>query len=94
MVLVGDAALHLLLYNISGYMGLCYPLHDDRYSPKGWEKYFRPLSETCTDRRGNSTAAWDDGKLATSMGVINKFSKEGHDFQPKKNFLCFSQKKM
>jgi hypothetical protein len=29
-----------------------------RYSSEGWEKYFLPLSETCTDRSGESSRAW------------------------------------
>ena len=29
-----------------------------RYAPEGWEKFFLPLSETCVDRRGESTTRW------------------------------------
>ncbi|CAM9841230.1 alpha-(1,6)-fucosyltransferase [Lampetra fluviatilis] len=29
-----------------------------RYSPKGFEKFFQPVSETCRDRSGKSTGHW------------------------------------
>lgn len=32
--------------------------HGWRYSSGGWEKYFLPVSDTCTDRSGGSTRSW------------------------------------
>lgn len=32
--------------------------HGWRYSSGGWEKYFLPVSETCTDRSGSSSKSW------------------------------------
>ncbi|ELU04531.1 hypothetical protein CAPTEDRAFT_97586 [Capitella teleta] len=42
-----------------------------RYSSEGWEKYFLPLSETCTDRQGDSSRAWGGKKRLTYVQVVD-----------------------
>ncbi|XP_022106971.1 alpha-(1,6)-fucosyltransferase-like [Acanthaster planci] len=60
--------------------------HGWRYAPEGWEKFFLPLSETCHDRRGSSTARWGSSmeKMAKTQ-VIDLPIVDG--LNPRPDFL-------
>jgi glycoprotein 6-alpha-L-fucosyltransferase len=42
-----------------------------RYSSAGWEKVFKPLSETCVDRDGRSSRAWGPYDVIKDVQVVD-----------------------
>ena len=41
-----------------------------RYSPSGWETFFKPLSETCTNRDGANSRSWGPPSVIDSVQVV------------------------
>eukprot|EP00057_Strongylocentrotus_purpuratus_P007133 XP_011661607.1 PREDICTED: alpha-(1,6)-fucosyltransferase-like [Strongylocentrotus purpuratus] len=47
------------------------------YAEEGWEKFFRPLSENCLDRKGETTGKWTRFSSLLSGGLYGQSSR--HD---------------
>ena len=73
MVLV---CVHLHAYVVIIFLA-CVRIMHDRYSPQGWEKFFLPLSDTCTDRNGLSTASWGSKSATHVLYVSPRVTFEG-----------------
>ena len=51
------------------------------YAEEGWEKFFRPLSENCLDRKGETTGEWTSRYPGTGqfIGTANNNDDDEND---------------